>query len=196
MAKKPFILVVRHPETSANTEGVFRGMLDEPLDDKGIEEAENTADFLTEHAIKRIVSSPMLRTCQMAQLYAEKSGLQVEQTRGLLPLHNGVFAGLQKEETKEAFDLFVKNPQVRIPNGESLDNFEDRMFDFYNELFDAAEKELIVIFCHDSSIIALDRFVYHESQNRPGIEEIVGPGGVLGVYQDGNHYELIKLFEP
>ncbi|HEY1808856.1 MAG TPA: histidine phosphatase family protein [Acidobacteriaceae bacterium] len=189
-------VICRHGETDLNAGNRFRGWLDVPLDSAGEEQAEAAASFLTlQYDIKRIISSPLLRAFTTAQLFSKMAELPVSQDRGLLPWHVGILSGLPKNEAMPALKLFVQNPHVSIPNGESLQDFETRACEFYTREFKEAESEgLTAMFAHTSNVTVLENLVSGCRGGEPESGETVKPGGICAVWFDGEKYEVEPVF--
>jgi broad specificity phosphatase PhoE len=69
------ILLVRHGETDWNTDGLVQGRSDLPLDARGLVQAADAAAALVGRGIRRVVSSPLQRATQTAEVIAEALGL-------------------------------------------------------------------------------------------------------------------------
>jgi broad specificity phosphatase PhoE len=188
-------LCLRHGQTSLNDSNCFRSWLDVPLDDTGIKQAQEAAEFLSKYAIRNVICSPLLRAFVTASTVAAPHNLSIGQTRGLFPWHLGLMAGLSKEEYQDALRLFVDNPDVCIPNGESLNDFEDRQFAFWNVALKHAQDTGLTLFvAHTSNIIALQSFTDHTRSLEPEDADTVKPGGIVAVYFDGTHHFLEPIF--
>lgn len=69
------IILVRHGETDWNTDGLVQGRTDLPLNARGREQAADVARALAGRGIRRVVSSPLLRATQTAEVIAKELGL-------------------------------------------------------------------------------------------------------------------------
>jgi len=186
-------LVVRHGEAFNNQQGIFRSCSDVPLTKTGLSQAMSASKFLSKYPVKAISTSPLLRAFVTADLISKPHNLFVFQTRGLFPWSLGVFTGLDRKDNKDALTLFVNNPSVTVPNGESLNDFSDRMEVYWKTALKIAERQgLTVWVCHNSVLTELDALVKGEKGNPVG--ESVKPGGVAAVYYDGQHYRLEPIF--
>lgn len=189
--KKLIALVARHGETVYNQTEIIRSWNDPPLNAEGLKQAAQARDFLKRYKFDRIICSPLLRAFVTADIISE--GRMVWQHRGLFPWNLGVFGGLPKEQASEAVDLFVKGKYVRIPNGESLNAFEERIFAFFNAALEDARKHGLTLFvCHNSVITALAHLMGAEQADR--LRDTVKPGGVAEVYFDGKHHFMVPVF--
>ena len=196
MARKKLIGVLqRHGSTVLNEDNRFRSRMDPPLDEQGIKDAELAAKNITTiPGVKRIISSPLLRAVQTADIIAEELGLDVEQDRGLLSWDLGFLSGKDKDEYDEVCNFFIDNPKSKVPEGESLDDLEQRTFEFFNEAFKS--DELTVYVTHTSNIITVENLIRGNHDGRPETGEVsVEPGGALGVFVDSEgKYSTGTLF--
>jgi broad specificity phosphatase PhoE len=185
--------VIRHGETSANTVPVFRSWNDGTLDANGFKQVGETADFMKDKPIKQVVCSPLLRAFQTAHVVAKPHGLIPSQTRGLFPWNMGIFCGMPRDENYEALKLFINNPEVKIPDGESLCSFDDRQFAFWKAAFEMSKRRLTAFVTHSSVMTSLVKFT-EDIDVDPYKTEIVKPGGVLAVYFDGTNHRVKPVF--
>lgn len=194
--KKLICILQRHGDTALNEDNKFRSRMDPPLDEKGIAHAEAAAKNILKDKleVKRVVSSPLLRAVQTADIIAEELGLEVEQNRGLMSWDLGFLSGKDKEEYDEVLNYFVDNPKSKVPEGESLDDLEQRTFEFFNE--ELKKDDLTVFVTHTSNIITVENLIRGNHDGRPETgETTVEPGGALGVFIDsGGSYSTDVLF--
>ncbi len=135
-------LICRHGDTDLNEDNCFRSMLDPPLNEDGLADADKMAGVIgKKYKIYKITSSPLLRAIQTADAIAEKFGVKVGQDRGLLPWGLGFLSGRDKEVYAPILELFVKNPELDIPEGQSLRSFEDRIEEFFGSALKADYKD-------------------------------------------------------
>lgn len=219
MSKTLIALILRHGESNANAANVFRSRLDPPLTDKGLKQAEAAAAFISENfKITRIISSPMLRAMQTADAVAEEVGIPVIQDRGLMCWNIGFLAGKDRVEYGPILELYVDNPDLVIPDGESLDYFTVRTQVFFEEQLDVAKEtdkheyqpegasgmwtvyesdpQSITLFvCHTSNLVCLENIVVDNPKGRPESgEAAVGTGGIAAVYADGEDLVIEPIF--
>lgn len=180
----PVLYLVRHGATEANDEGKFRGHIDYPLDDSGIDAAEEAAYFLCFRPIGFIASSPLIRAVQTADKIAPALQFSYDRNPGLLPWNIGSFAGKPRSKYQSQLEQYVKNPKLVPPDGESLEDFQRRYSDtLYRYIAQAGYQQPGVLITHSSGItaahVALDE--NFEGQG-PGMIDIVEPGGIVAVY--------------
>jgi broad specificity phosphatase PhoE len=188
-------LILRHGETEANADGKFRSWIDFPLNSRGIEQAREAAEYLKQFKLKHVMCSPLLRAFVTASMAAEPHKLFVYQTRGLFPWRLGVFSGLSKRENQPALRLFVRNPKIAVPEGESLEAFEDRQYAFWeNALKMARNNGLTLYVTHTSNVTALENFTEGMEKAEPEDGDSVKPGGIGAIYFDGKNHRLEPVF--
>lgn len=195
MAEKLVALVLRHGEASANAMGIFRSWLDVPLTADGLRQAHGAANFLKQFQIKHVICSPLLRAFVTACIVAGPHKLATYQHRGLFPWRLGVFTGLPKDENQAALHLFVANSSVAIPAGESLDEFEDRQFEFWKVALAMAAREGLTLYVtHNSTITALINMTEPNRKADAISGENIKPGGIGAIYFDGKHHRVQPIF--
>lgn len=180
-------ILVRHGSTTLNEDNKFRARMDPPLDEKGESQAETAAEDILNSGEKvtRVYSSPLLRATQTADTIAEYLGLDVELTRGLISWDLGFLSGKDRDDFADILDLYIDNPTLKVPEGESLDDMEQRVFDFFNEKFKG--EELAVYVTHNSNIVTVENIISGNGDSRPESGETsVEPGGALGVFVDSD----------
>lgn len=108
MDNKPrlfFITVVRHGESVGNAESRWQGQADFPLTDKGREQARALASRwkLEKAQFDHIISSPLSRARETAEIIAAELNLPVELEPLWLERNNGEFSGLTAQEVRQHF---------------------------------------------------------------------------------------------
>ncbi len=151
------LILARHGETAWNVVEVFRGRADVDLDETGLRQAELLADFLHEHKIEAVYSSPLIRAQKTARAIAAKQHLEVITAKELNDLKFGEWEGLPLTEVRDKYpDLFTKwveTPHlVKIPNGETLDDVTKRANAFVND----------VVTRHQGTIVMVSHRVVHK----------------------------------
>ncbi len=152
------IILIRHGRTAWNVgEGQdprFRGIVDLPLADEGLIQAQATARRLADVPLSAIYSSPLQRAVRTAQLIAAPHDLTVQTLTGLGSMNYGDWAGLLRSEVAERWpDLFRQwrhDPlSVQIPGGESVADLRDRAVTAVHEALNRhSDGETIALISH------------------------------------------------
>lgn len=103
MTPQRSFVCLRHGATDWNRQGLFQGHTDNPLNDLGIAQAQEAAEKLRALEFAQIVSSPLLRAVQTAEIIANAAAKTVTVDRGLIELDFGSFEG------KRVRDLMVQH---------------------------------------------------------------------------------------
>jgi broad specificity phosphatase PhoE len=186
-------LIMRHGETGLNAENRYRSWSDPPLNDKGIQQAKAAAKFLEQFEIENIITSPLLRAFVTGDIVS--MGKPIFQHRGLFPWRLGIFTGLPRDEHDQALRLFVENPEVAIPEGESLNDFEDRQFAFWDAALEIARKSGLTLYvAHTSNTVSLLNFTEDDKHIEPERGDAVKPGGIAAIYWDGKGHRVDVIF--
>src|SRR5271168_2005641 len=175
MAKTLRAFLIRHGTTILNEDNAFRGMLDPPLDDKGVLDAHSLAQHLSRQPIERIISSPLLRAVQTAQILSGVLGGRcIEQRRELFPWQMGTdFYGKDRDELADKLEYYVKHPDQVPENGQSLNGFTEMVGDFME---DQLRIPVLTAFCtHTSDIISVTDQINGVPPTHPEQAEVVKP---------------------
>ena len=126
------ILLARHGETEWNRERVFQGQLDVPLNDRGREQARALADQAAAEDLKALVSSPLGRARETAEIVGERIGLEPSLDDRLKEIDVGDWERRAKRDVerddREQWAAFrAAGADWRFPGGESLQEQQDRV---------------------------------------------------------------------
>ena len=92
------VTFVRHGQTDWNRAGRMQGILDIPLNEKGLEQARETARLLKDEQFDAVYLSPLLRTRQTAQIICEGRRVPMIEERRLIERDMGEFEGKSWDE--------------------------------------------------------------------------------------------------
>jgi len=169
------IYIIRHGETTGDTEDRYGGSYDDHLTEKGKSQLQKTAASLVDKNIEIIFSSPLIRARESAEIIREQIGAPVEFVDGLRERHYGVLTGLTKDEAREKFPEVVekhKDSQFTDPDGESFDDFNKRVVETYKYLT-MRDNSVIAVVSHGGPIKAIYRFLGNELTRQLGDGEIL-----------------------
>jgi broad specificity phosphatase PhoE len=195
---KPVAYFVRHGSTELNDAGKFRGPMNVSLDEKGLKQAEQLAEFLKTRKFSAAYHSSKKRTLQTITPILEKSKSKVKPkvVEDFDPFNVGELAGKPKDkENLETIRYYQEHPDEKIPGGERLNDFRKRTDPKIMMAIRKGEASqypsLSVV--HSSIIHELSNLL-HGDHNKVK----VAPGGVVGVYkddQDLSGYKAIALLK-
>ncbi len=147
------IILIRHGETKGNREGLFRGQMDFPLNENGLNQARDLAFALANYAVTAVYSSPLARALTTAQIVARPHNLEVEIEPGFTNIHLGAWQGKPKAEIKEKFPelwhLWVTEPErLQLPAGETLQDVQDRSFKALERIVQKNSGRIVAVVSH------------------------------------------------
>lgn len=153
---------MRHGETLWNREGKLLGWTDLPLTPEGEAQARALKGLLPPLPA---LSSDLVR----ARRTAELAGFRPEATRALREIHFGALEGAPWEALEPAYkEALLRFQGFHPPGGESLEDFQERIFRFLEGL-----KAPALLFTHGGVVRAMLRAL--------GEDGLVPPGSVLVV---------------
>jgi broad specificity phosphatase PhoE len=154
----PTILtLIRHGETSANTEGVWHGSTDTPLSERGRRQAASVAEYLLrQHPESTAVySSPLTRTHDTARAIADRFSLGIQLDPALVEFDLGRWEGKTYKELFEVHELWThmkRDEHFRPHGGESPRAVTDRLSGALRRIHDAHPGERVVVVTHGGAL--------------------------------------------
>jgi broad specificity phosphatase PhoE len=148
------ILLVRHGQTEWNRNERFRGRFDLSLNEKGLDQAERTADRISKAwKLAAVYSSPLSRAMKTAEIIAQPHSVEVLPDSGLIDIDYGEWQGLTPSEVGERwprqYDCWMNNPaESKIPGGESLLEVRARAMDFFTETAKNHVNQTVLLVSH------------------------------------------------
>jgi len=155
------IIFLRHGQAKNNTERVLSGRTPGvPLTDKGITQAQQTAELLEHMNISAIYSSPIQRAKHTAEIVGKHNSIDVEIDDRLIELDMGKFTGVPYDEIFSSHgNVFMKfyNGELEIAhNGvETFADVKKRVLSIVDEIIEKHFDENIVLVTHMDPIKAM-----------------------------------------
>lgn len=141
------IAFIRHGQTDWNAEGRMQGSSDIPLNDTGRQQAHDSVDVLAGTEWDVIVSSPLSRARETAQIVADDLGIQLGRSYELLSERAyGAGEGLTLAEIDERW------PDRQYPGLEPLNAVVARGIAALQQIADEYPGKNVVIVCHGTII--------------------------------------------
>ena len=172
---------------NGNKDKLFRGWIEVPLNSTGKKEAGLAREYLSDKGIKRVFCSDLGRAQETAKLVMPSK--KAEKDPLLRPWDVGVFAGKPREDTQEAFNHYIDNPDTPIPDGESLREFSKRQQKVLKRYIKEGQEDgPILLVAHSSNCIQIEKLVEGKDElGRPEDTDRVLPGGIICVLDEGDH---------
>jgi broad specificity phosphatase PhoE len=178
------VYICRHGETEGNRLKKFRGWIDVPLNPQGKKDGEAAREYLADKGIKRVFCADLTRHEQMAKLVLPS--IKAERDPQLRPWDVGRFAGKERSETQDEFNHYIDNPEVPIPDGESLKEFSKRTGKaLARYIKEGQEAGPILLVISSSTAIQTEKYVEGKDElGRPEDVDRVLPGGIMVILDE------------
>jgi broad specificity phosphatase PhoE len=147
------IYLARHGQTEWNTQLVFRGRKDIPLNEMGHKQARALAGTLKDRNINAIYTSPLRRAVETAQPIATLLALEVVPVPGFIDVNYGEWEGVSHQEIKRRcahqYAQWEQRPElVQFPQGETLDEVKERAFGALTDIVRVNPAGSVLIIAH------------------------------------------------
>ncbi len=165
------LIIVRHGHTSLNVPGRderLRGWLDIPLDEQGLQEAEETAERLAAYPVEAIFSSDLRRARQTAEMLRRRTHAHVAHATELRPWNLGVFCGQRVLDIIPFLNLLNHHPELAAPSGESFYQFYGRYSQQLTTMMNLAAESSrnIVAVTHVRNLLATQTIIEHGDRDK------------------------------
>ncbi len=163
--------LVRHGETNWNVEGRFQGSSDQPLNERGEQQAASLASHLENMTFAGIYCSDLIRVQRTAELALNGNNESVVLDARLQEFDFGSWEGLNWEEIKKTsaddLELWVEDREQNPHGGERLSDVVGRVSAFLEEVRSAFGKdEHVLIFAHGGTLAVLICILLGNDPNR------------------------------
>jgi broad specificity phosphatase PhoE len=154
------LILVRHGETDWNRDGRWQGHADEPLNDRGREQARALADELGGEDVAAVYSSDLSRARETAEIIAARLARPVDVDARLREVHIGGWSGLTTAEIEARFPDEVarwhgEDPGHTFDGGESYAAMGERVVAALEEIAARHPEEQVLVVLHGGPIRAL-----------------------------------------
>ena len=148
------LLMLRHAQSTWNAEGRWQGHADPPLSAEGKQTAKAAAPQYSH--ISRIVSSPLLRATETAEIIAESSGSSHIATHpGLTERDLGEWTGLTRSEVEERWPGYL-NEHKWPESAETTEAFIKRVLEAIHSIAEEHDEDVLLV-AHAGVIITLEQ---------------------------------------
>jgi uncharacterized phosphatase len=178
------ICLVRHGETDWNKQHKYQGRTDIPLNDTGRSQIEKTAKYLKRFNWDEIITSPLLRAKQSAEIIAKEIKIEkIHEEEGFVEIDTGEISGMTVEEGKIAF------PDGKINGMESFESLQKRVVGSLTECGRIYAGKDIIIISHGAAINSVLAYV---SNNQIGSGKTILKNACINLPEhDGKEFEII-----
>ncbi|WP_187759767.1 histidine phosphatase family protein [Thiospirochaeta perfilievii] len=149
------LVFIRHGQTNWNLEGKLQGIIDIPLNDRGVEEAILLSSKIDKE-FKKIISSPLDRALKTAQIVNNNLNIPIELEERIMERNFGELAG------QEASFVKTMRESTKDYGVETIKDFTNKLLDFLGDC-SKLESGRYLVFTHGGVIISL---LSHLSSNK------------------------------
>ena len=173
---------IRHGETDWNKDDKLQGSSDIPLNARGREQAHEAAGILADGGWQVVVSSPLKRARETAQIIARDLGLELGPSYpALVERDYGPLEGQSSSET------VAKYPHRDYPGAESLDSVVSRGLAGLARVADDFRDRDVVIVAHGTII----RYTLAALAGRP--LDAIRNGSISTFRLEGDRWEVLTV---
>ncbi|MBP3501997.1 MAG: histidine phosphatase family protein [Clostridia bacterium] len=141
------ILLTRHGQTEWNVLGKVQGRADIELNERGIEQAEETGKVLKSEQIDLIICSPLKRAKQTAEIINKDRNISIIYDEDVIERDFGEFEGINKKEFDfEGYWSYKQNSKYE--KAENIKDFFDRVYNFLDKIKEKYKDKRILIVAH------------------------------------------------
>lgn len=193
------LILIRHGESEANRQGIFAGQVDPDLQDKGLEQAKLTAEYIKEnYKIDKIYSSDLKRAYNTAKCVATLVDLEIIKEKNLREIYAGKWEGMKFEDlasvyTKD-YDVWLNHiGHARCTDGETVKELGKRIMKELEQIAIENDGKTVVVATHATPIRVMQSII--ETGSTDKMEEIpwVSNASVTVVEYENGKWEVIEV---
>lgn len=161
----------RHGETIWNAESRVCGLTDLELTERGREQAEHLAEEVDGCAIDLILSSPLKRAYETAEIVAQRHGIPIQIEPRLIEQNYGIYEGKDRKDPG-----FLANKRCfayRYPGGESMMQVAYRIYGLIEEIKEKYAGKNILLVSH-GGVCRVVRTYFQDVTNDEFFHDSVG----------------------
>lgn len=188
------LIFVRHGATSSNEIGheKLRGWLPIPVTLEGMHEVQRTAEALSEMegGVDAIYCGTLVRVVQSASEIAMAMEMELQPKDEFNDWNTGDFAGEPVQETLKDLHSHIRSPEKPVPNGESFQQFLDRIVP---ELKALVEDDNLNILVSSGRVSTLLNSLKASGGEKPDVQILLGkpPIDPAGVFILDNDWTVV-----
>lgn len=133
------LVLVRHGESNWNKIGIVQGWRDPHLSEHGREQVGSVAKKLSGNHFDVLYSTPLRRAYQSARIISDRIGLPIVTKEELKEMYFGDWEGKSLKKVEQEYpgmlSRWFENPTgMKIPGGESITSFRNRVVSAFDEI--------------------------------------------------------------
>ena len=157
---KKILYLVRHCEAEGNLNRIFHGNYDSDITENGRRQLEQLALRFAGARIDALYSSPLRRAKKTAEAVGRGKDLEIKICPGLIEINGGSLENRPWKDfpllsESEAYNWVYKPAEVRMPEGETMRDLYDRIWDALSGIMNTeADSDIVAAVSHGCAIRA------------------------------------------
>jgi broad specificity phosphatase PhoE len=185
------IYLIRHGESVSDIKQKYDGEYDDPLTEKGMDEARSIADKLRKSGVEIVFSSPKIRAKETSKVIHEALDCDIQILDDLAEQNiYGAYPELGKDHPEEEYRKLgevLANRGTVTEGAETYADFKQRVTRGFSEVMND-NHEIVAIVTHGGPI----RFFFREILKRGEIKSVRN-GAIIELEKNESGLEIVKL---
>lgn len=144
------VYLLRHGQINTSGKKRYIGILDIPLSEEGIIQANKLKEYFSSICVDKIYSSSLIRSVQTAHIIGGAENMQVSVMDELKEINMGDWEGKSFDEIRNKYPEEFKNRMENIEafrpeNGESFGQCKKRAWDIFSKIISSDESNIIIV---------------------------------------------------
>lgn len=195
------LLMIRHGESEANRNKLFAGNLDADLQNKGLKQAQKTAEFIAlNYKVDKVYASDLKRAYKTGKCVADLLGIEIIPNKNLREISAGEWegAGFDNLAVDYADDYNVWLTDIGnacCTGGESVKHLSERIMTELTAIASANDGKTIVIATHATPIRVMQTLIqFGNLDNMQSVPWVTNASVTTLEYENGN-WRCVKVSE-
>ena len=178
------LYVVRHGQTDYNRKNLFQGHKDIPLNNVGIQQAQQIALEMSNIKFDKILVSPLKRAIQTAEYIKEKVDVSIIIENSLIERSFGNMEGKTNREDCNIQMMLDYKKNINKENIEPIQTFFQRIYTFLDYIKEKYKNEKIILVTHGSVSQVIECYFngLPEEPNYESLEKMTLKNGEIKKY--------------
>lgn len=193
------LLFVRHGESEANRSGIFAGHMDADLQDRGLLQADTSAQYIAQnYKVDAVYASDLKRAYKTGKTIADRLGLPVIADSRLREISAGAWDGKRFSDLPTLFpkDFALWMSDIgnsKCTGGESVKQLSERIMNAVTDIAQKNDGKTLVIATHATPVrvaqTAMSGLPLSEMQNIPWVSNC----SVTEARFENGNWTLVKI---
>lgn len=192
--------LLRHGECEGGQ--IFRGRTDTPLSENGWQQMRAAVEALKDSdqfPWQQIISSPLQRCAKFSRQLSEQENISLSLNKSFQEMDFGDWDGRLTDEVfaaeREKVEAFWEDPTVfSPPGGESLEIFQTRLQQAWDELIEAHKGQSVLLVCHGGVMrVLIAQLLKMPSSALPRLSVPYGCVSRIQIHHQAGHSDWVQL---